>query len=80
METPSLLRRRIDLVVDVGDVADVSQLVASPQQPGQHVEYDRRPGIADMRKAVDGGAADIHRDPAVVTAGTKASLRRVRVL
>ena len=59
-----LLRRaRVDLVVDVGDVAhvgDVLGAVEMPQQPEQHVEHDHRPRIADMREVVDRRPADIH--------------------
>ena len=54
----------IDLVVDVGDVADVDHaLVPMPQQARQHIEHDRRSHVADVRIGIDRGATDIHRDP-----------------
>ncbi len=67
-----LRRPRVDLVVDVGDVADVSDLRlafrAIPnaslrqilKQPEQHVEYDHRPRIADMGEVIDRRPAHIH--------------------
>ena len=57
-------RRIVDLVVDIGDVAGVDDVVVAPaQHPVEHVEDDRRPGIADMGEAVDRRPADIHRHP-----------------
>ena len=53
---------RIDLVIDVGDVADVGDVVGAidvAQESEQHIEHDDRPGIADMGEIVDRGAADI---------------------
>ena len=53
---------RVDLVVDVGDVADVDDMVGAievAQEPEQHVEHDDRPGVADMGEVVDRGPADI---------------------
>ena len=57
-----LLGPRIDLVIDVGDVAhigDVLGAIEMAQQPEQHVENDDGPGIADMGKVIDRRAADI---------------------
>jgi len=54
---------RIDLVVDVGDVADIGDMflaVDMTQQAKQHVEYDDGARIADMGKVVDGRSAHIH--------------------
>ena len=54
---------RVDLVVDVGDVADIGDVVVAvevAQQPEQHVEDDDRPRVADMGEVVDRRAADIH--------------------
>ena len=56
-------RARVDLVVDVGDVADIGDVLGAiemAQQPEQHVEDDDRPRIADMGEVVDRRAADIH--------------------
>src|SRR3546814_4365649 len=47
----------IDLVVDVGDVADIDDLgIGLPQQPVERVEDDHGPRIADMGVVVDGRA------------------------
>ena len=59
---PVALGARVDLVVDVGDVADVDHMLGAvdmAQQAEQHVEHDHRPGVADMGEVVDGRAADI---------------------
>src|ERR1041384_5630492 len=59
------LSSRDDLVVDVRDVACIPQAVRpelAPDQARQRVEYNRRPGIADMSAAVDRRPAHIHRD------------------
>ena len=56
-------RPRVDLVVDVGDVADISHVlrpVEMAEQPEEHVEDDQRPRIADMGEVVDRRPADIH--------------------
>ena len=58
-----LRRPGVDLVVDVGDVADIGDVVRPidmAQQPVQHVEHDDRPGIADMGEVVDRRPAHIH--------------------
>jgi hypothetical protein len=59
----ALGRAGVDLVVDVGDVADVGDVlgpVEVPQQPEQQIEDDDRAGVADMGVIVDRRAADIH--------------------
>ena len=59
----------VDLVVDVGDVAhigDMLRAIEMAQQPEQHVEDDRRPGIADMGIVVDRRSADIEAHVAVI--------------
>ena len=60
----ALLRRAgVDLVVNVGDVANVFHMIRPvevAEQPEQHVEHDERARIADMREVVNGRAADIH--------------------
>ena len=53
---------RVDLVFDVGDVADVGDMVGAvdvAQEPEQHVEHDHRPGVADMGEVIDRRPADI---------------------
>lgn len=54
---------RIDLVVNISDVAhigDVAFAIDMAQQPVQYVEDDYRPRIADMGVIIDRRAADIH--------------------
>ena len=54
---------RIDLVVDVGDVAgvgDVPGLIDVPQHPEQHVEHDDGPRVADVGEIVDRRSAHVH--------------------
>ncbi|MCY1217768.1 hypothetical protein D9M72_296970 [compost metagenome] len=58
-------RPRIDLVVDVGDVAGIGHVLRAidvAQQPEKHIEDNHRPGIADMGIIIDRRAADIHAD------------------
>ena len=55
--------RLVDLVVHVGDIADVDQPVGAAQQPRQHVEYHAWPGVADVGETVDRGPADVHGHP-----------------
>ena len=58
-------RPRVDLVIHVGDVADIGDMgvaIFMAQQPEQHIEHDGRAGIADMGEIVNRGAADIHAD------------------
>ena len=64
---PALLGRlREDLVVDVGDVADVRDLVAVRDQPAaQDVEGDLGADVAEVRRALGGGAADVDTDLAL---------------
>jgi hypothetical protein len=59
----ALGRTRVDLVVDVGDVAhvlDVRLAVERTQQAEQHVEHDDGARIADMGEVVDRRPAHIH--------------------
>ena len=52
-----------DLVVDVGDVADVGDLVAAAAQPAdQRVEGHGGAQVADVRGALHGGAAQVDAD------------------
>jgi cysteinyl-tRNA synthetase len=54
---------RVDLVVDVGDVAHIGDVIGAidmAQQPKQHVEDDDRPRIADMGEVIDRRAAYVH--------------------
>ena len=58
-------RPRIDLVVDVGDVANIGDVLGAvevAQQPVKHVEHDHRPRIADMGEVVDRRPAHIDAD------------------
>ena len=55
-----------DLVVDIGNISGVDNLfraIAVAQQALQHIEHHGGTEIADMRPAIDGRAADIHRHP-----------------
>ena len=59
--SPGLLRPGVDLVLDVGDVADIGHVrVQPPQQSGDDVVDDDRAGVAEMREIVDRRAADVH--------------------
>ena len=52
-----------DLVVDVGDVADVGDLVAAAAQPAdERVEGDGGAQVADVRGALHGGATQVDAD------------------
>lgn len=60
---------RVDLVVDVGDVADVNDVLGPidvPQQPEQHVEDDQHAAVADVQEVVDRRPAGIEPHPARV--------------
>src|SRR3546814_12917145 len=77
------LRRRDDLVVDVGDVAGIYEAVlaiAMAQQAGEDVEDNRRAGIADMGPAIDRRAADVHRHALRVGGLERPLLARHRVV
>ena len=53
----------VDLVLDVGDVADVAHMLAAvgfAQQPVEHVEHDKGAGVADMGAVIDRRPAHIH--------------------
>ncbi len=54
---------RVNLVVHVGDVADVGEARIEPaQQPRQHVEHDGGAGVAEMRHVVHRRPAHVHAD------------------
>ena len=58
-----LARRVDDLVFDIGDVADVDDVLGAvllAQQPIELVEDDDRAAVADMREVVDGRPAHVH--------------------
>ncbi len=58
-----LNRARINLVVNVGDVAhigDVFRTINVAQQTIEHIEHDDRARIADMRIVINRGSAHIH--------------------
>ena len=66
MLSPFFARLVDDLVVDVGDVADIDDVILAiemPQQPEQHVEDDEGPRVADMDALIDRGAADVEAHP-----------------
>ena len=53
-----------DLVVDVGDVGDVGDVEPGEEQvAAEHVEDQRLPAVAEVRRAVDGRAADVDARP-----------------
>ena len=53
----------VDLVLDVGDVADIGNPRVKPaEQANQHVVDHDGAGVANMRAVVDRGAADIEAD------------------
>ena len=59
------LGARVDLVVDVGDVANVENVIRAvdmAQKPKEDVEDDNRASVADVRVVVDGRAADVEPD------------------
>lgn len=56
-------RPRVDLVVEIGDVAGIGHMVFAKdvaQQPIENIEHDDRARIADMGKIINRRAADIH--------------------
>ncbi len=71
-----------DLVLDIGDVADIAHVLGAvfvAQHPVKQVERDHRAGIAEMGEVVDRGAADIHAD-VIPIERLEPSLRRVSEL
>jgi hypothetical protein len=59
---PALGGAGVDLVVDVGDVADIGDMTRAiffAQQAIKHVEDDQRTGVADMGEIIDRRPADI---------------------
>ena len=60
-----LARGGDDLVLDIGDVADIADVIRAvsvAQHAIQQIEGNDRAAIADMRQVIDGRAADIHPD------------------
>ncbi len=79
----ALGRARIDLVVDVGDVADIFDMllpVEMAEQAKQHVEHDHRPRIADMGEIIDRRPAHIHAHPRRIDRHEIALLARQRIV
>ena len=55
--------RRVDLVVDVGDVLCQRHVVAGASEPAREPHgQDERAGVADVDPLVDGWPANVHRD------------------
>ena len=53
---------RVDLVLNVGDVAHIGDMVDAievPEEAEQHVEHDDRPGVTDMGEVIDCRPADV---------------------
>ena len=53
----------VDLVIHVGEVADIGHRICAidmAQQTEQRVKHHHRAGIADMGAVIDGGTTDIH--------------------
>ena len=68
-----------DLVLDVGDVADVRHRVAPPAQvAADRVERDRGAAVTEVRHVVRRRAAHVHRHRAV-RRGTKSTFARAAV-
>ena len=61
MSMPRSAAPRVDLVVDVGDVADISDMIRRHNDGAralkQQIEDDQHPAVADMEMIVDGRAA-----------------------
>ena len=80
----ALGRARIDLVVNVGDVAHVSDAaltrIEMPQQAEKHIEHDDRPCVADMGEVVDRRSAHIHAQARGIERGEHPLLARQRVV
>ena len=50
-----------DLVINVGDVANIGDLIATGPQPALYsIEHNQHAGMADVAVVVDRHAADIH--------------------
>ena len=64
---PALVGAADDLVVDVGDVADVGHVVAAVAQvPDDDVEVDERARMPDVAQVVHGHSAYVHPDLSLV--------------
>ncbi len=57
----AILRRPLDnLVIDIGDVADIVDLIATAAQiTHHHIKDHHHPGMAQMTEIVDGHATDV---------------------
>ena len=94
IDAPGLFRQRadglptlggagVDLVVHVGDVADIGDMGIAeftPQQPEQQVEHDRRARIADMGEVIDRRPAHIHAHARRIDRGEHPLLARQRIV
>ena len=61
MVSPFFSRARDDFVVDVGDVAHISERITALAQPaGNHVEHNHHSGMAQVAIVVNSHAANVH--------------------
>ena len=76
-------RAVVDLVIDVGDVAHVSDValaIEMPQQPKQHIEHDDGARVANMREVIDRRPAHIHAHVILFERRENALLFRQRIV
>lgn len=58
-----------DFVINIGNVADVNHMISAElkaQEAEQHVEHDRRTGIANVGTVINSWSAHVHADMAWV--------------
>ena len=60
---PILNRPINDLVIDIGNVANIDHLVAAGTQPPRHhIKHNHHAGVANVAKIIYRHAADVHLD------------------
>ncbi len=88
-ETAGQLRDRLavldgaldDLVIDVGDIAHISNVQSRLAQPAlHHIEHHHHPSVTKMAIVVDRHAADVHADLAWFDWRKRLLLTRQRVI